>query len=324
MTYQHDSKLDQALRGFPTLSWLSEHTHVHDRDGVNVYADCPICDGRKKLGVRKNPIFFHCFKCDEGGRGGSTWNGKTNLIGMMKILERLSYREAVSKIFKMTGFPELVPEQKITPKLIIPEDACPLKLLPPGHVANEFLRRRHCEHLIDSCYLGEGKYRGRVIMPCQFLGDVVGFEAKTFKKSGIKSLFPEWFYTSDTVYTTTGWGDKSSYVYVTESVLDAETIKFNAIGIYGSILREWQIPCLMQLREQGITDLVWALDYDAWWKQAKAIVKKTAPFFRNHILPMPPGSDPNSLGCEAIAALLTKAILIEDEFDLAELSLEKL
>ena len=316
--------LPEAITEFPVVIWLQEHVKVYDSGGDNFYADCPMCSGQRKLGVNRYFKLFHCFKCDEGGSGDGRWPGKpgrANLVQFIVAVRRCSKAAAIKEIFQRSGFPDSAVQRPVAPARTIPEEAVPLVKAPWDHPSVLMMHRRHASHLIPESYVCvDGKYEGRVILPCKFQGKRTGFEAKAYDKwKKPKALYPSWFEAASNLYTT-AWDPECDYAIVTESIMDAETFGVNAVGLYGSSLSDGQLGLLILLRKQGVKRLIWALDNDAWRKQFKAMVAKTGSFFENWTVKLD-GKDPNDCGPEVCRALLENLWPFQDEFDWLELSM---
>lgn len=318
--------LSRAIKKFPVLTWLSEHTRIRQRENVNVYANCPICKGTWTLGVHVEKRIFHCFKCNEGGKGGSQWNGRASLVTMIRLLERCSFHEAVKLIYKLSGLGDIVFSQlgqREVPKELLPEGHYrPILSSDAGRKLAKWLDQRGVLHLFDECYLTNTKYQGRVILPCYYFGELIGFEAKSYTNQTPKSLFPDWMDTYSYFYTTDGKLERE-FLVITESVLDAETLSMYTIGLYGSSLKEGQLARLIKLKEQGLKELYWMLDEDAMVKQLKIILTQTGQAFRNKICVLPKGEDPNSYGSMNCFNAVSGAIAVEDEWQLLQLLAER-
>jgi hypothetical protein len=318
--------LNQAISQFPVLTWLSDFVPVRHTGGVNAYANCPICGGKSKLGVEVNKKIFRCFKCDEGGYGGTTWTGRAGLVKMVGLLTGRSVKDSIKFIFDCAGLPEIRQNFDDIKKWLEERDKRPpsesiaLSEAPQDHPSVQMMRRRGMEHLIDvSRVCVSGKYAYRVILPCRFLEETTGFEAKTYMNVDPKALYPEWFKVSNTLYTTREWDHEDDTAILTESILDAETFGRNAVGFYGSNVSDEQVGRLLKLKDHGITRLVWMFDLDAWRKQARFFLRKTSCFFQNYVCRIS-GKDPNAIGRTAALELLKTAEKIEDEMDLIILS----
>lgn len=324
-------RLAQAIQEFPAIAWLSEHTQVFDRGGRNVYAVCPLCSDANKqkpektLALWRENKLFHCFKCDEGQRCREIWNGKANLVQMICILEKISIGAAIEKIFKDTGMPDPPRFKKSEPKKLLPDNVFPLTSAASDHPAVVWTLKR-APHLLESSYVTVGsKYDGRVIFPTYYFGEVTGFEAKTYSNQKPKSVFPDWFDTYTTFYTTKRWEPDLDVMIITESLVDAETLGINCIGVYGSSLKDGQLTKLLTLaNEKKVKELVWMLDGDAWAKQIKIIYKKTIGIFNNSVIKLPNKLDPNELGFQRAWEYVHNRVRIRDEFDLVALDLQSL
>jgi len=319
--------LNLAIDQFPVVGWLSRHVTVYDRGGQQIYADCPMCRAKKKLSIDRGRGLFHCFKCREGGHGGDIWSGGANLLRFIKIVEQCEWRDAFRMVYELAGVPEPAwqPKEKVAPRL--PNDLFRLLDLGPEERSVKLLETRGVAHLIQSaslCLDANSDYFERVIIPCSFLDEDHGFEAKaTTPSQSPKTLYPAWMPTEQTVYTSKRWDPTSSRVVVTESVFDAETFfgVENAVGTYGSNLHDGQVLALFEL---GVSDLIWAWDGDAWESTKKAI-RKTFGLFRNFVLPIPDREDPNSLGTAwCSSALRSSLVQIKTEWDLTEMEIRRM
>jgi hypothetical protein len=316
--------LRTVVNAFPVVTWLSSKVKVSDTGGANVQLDCPVCRGRNKLGVHRVKKVAQCFKCSEGGGGGTVWNGRVDLIGLIRLLDLCDYRQAVRTIYSYAGIAEPKWERLQPISRSIPEESFPLRDVSPLHPSRVWLRSRGVEHLAECSHVCvDGDYEGRVILPATWFDETAGWEAKTYTNSKPKSLFPEWFETSHNVYTTQQWDAAANFCVITESIFDAETYKINAIGLYGSTLREGQLMRLLDLKARGISRLVWCLDYDAWKKQASAILTRTGLYFENLVCDLPKWKDPNQLGWAKCWELVREAKIIKDSTDLVLFGLDR-
>lgn len=313
------SDLRDAIRQFPVVLWLSQHCRVYDSGAENVYIDCPVCRGRAKLGVHRTKKLAQCFKCAEGGAGAGVWNGKSDLVGLVRLIEGCRYSTAFSRIFAMSGIPETEYRRRVVDSKEMPKESLPLSETSPKHPSRAMMISRGVDHLsADSRVCVDGRYAGRVILPCRWFGESDGWEAKSYDKNlKPKSRFPDWFQASQSVYSTKNWDHGSDFAVITESIFDAETFGLNACGIYGSTLREGQLVKLLSLRDLGVRRLIWCLDYDAWSKQCKAILGSTLSGFDNFVIRLPQWTDPNQLGRDACWDAVASAVHVRDSLDLA-------
>lgn len=309
--------LKTAIEHFPLVRWLSDKTSVRETDSEDLYVDCPVCGGHRKFGIHRFKKIGHCFKCDDGGEGGTTWNGRADLLRIVQLFDRCSRRDAVETIFRLSGIPDFGFSPKEIPQKQLPSEAVPLTDCNPQHPAYQMLLRR-CDHLVATSHVAvSGRYSYRVILPVHWFGELLGFDAKSYMQAIPKSLFPAW-QAAGAMHATAAWDHSQDFCVITESVLDAETLGVNAIGLCGSVLRDAQLCRLLELREQGVDRLVWFLDYDAWRKQCQAVFRKTGRF-RNYVVPLLADADPNSLGREEAWRLVGNAVPIRDELDLVRL-----
>jgi len=321
-----DTELTKAIEGFPIRSWLQKHTRVYSGGNV-VYADCPVCKGKKRLGVyRQSRLGFPlatCGRCKDGGHHNGVWTGATTIPSFVKLLEGTSWRQTFALIHKLSGVPEPPWERPADQKPEeVPADAIPLKDCRDDEKAVLMLRSRHVAHLVETTSLAiGGKYDERVILPCNYQGRYMGFEAKgTHVAHDPKSLYGTNMETQLTVYTALSNDDRREDLVITESVLDAETfhtLPINAVGCYGGF-KEEQTEAILRL---GPKRIYWFLDGDAWTKLWPAI-RNFLPFVENYVPPMLDKQDPNSLGPEGCMNYLNDAIKIEAELDLIGFGLQ--
>ncbi len=311
--------LQEAIDRFPIISWLQQHFRVRDSGRDQLRIDCPVCKGLRTLSVNRDTKQFHCFRCDDGGMGGTVWNGRAGLFGFLMIVERISAKAAAHRIRAMAGLPD-APRQlyvQVPSASTWPREALPLSAAPLTHPSVRMLADRGVGHLIPHAKLCvDGEFSDRVLIPCNFFGELTGFEAKTYVGASPKSLLRYFTSGRGHVYSSRHWDSTIDFCVVTESILDAETLGVNAIGLFGSVLRDEQLIDLLELRNRGVRKLIWFLDGDALKKQNNSIRRKTSLFFENFSILSPHGEDPNSLGRERCWNLLSQARPIADELDL--------
>ncbi len=321
-----DPALDKAIENFPIRSWLQKHTRIYSAGNV-IYADCPVCGGKKRLGVYRRckggfPLAT-CGRCKDGGHHQGKWSGATTLPSFVKLLEGVSWRQTFALIHKLAGVPEPVWERPADVKPEeVPAEAIPLKDCRDDEASVLMLRSRHVPHLVETASLAiGGKYSERVVLPCNYQGRYTGFEAKgTHPSQEPKSLYGLNMETNLTVYTALGNDDRREDLAVTESILDSETfhtLPCNAVGCYGSFKTE-QTEAILRL---GPKRIYWFLDGDAWSKLWPAI-RNLLPFVENYVPPMRGREDPNSLGPDGCMDYLNDAIKIEAELDLIGFGLQ--
>lgn len=314
-----DDALQEAIQEFPIVSYARRHLNVYPNDGGKVvYADCPFCKGKKKLGIYRYNRVATCGRCREGGHGGGIWTGTASLPRLIKLLEGCTWREAFKLIYSMAGLPEpkWTPPDKVgVPEL--PEGCVSLSDCLDTEPAVLYLQRRHVGHLRHSAHLCiGGRYHERIILPTYYKDQLTGFEAKAIHVAAeFKSLYADDMETDATIYTTRTWHEGQKAVAVTESVLDAETfsaIGKNAIGCYGAFKEGQLVP----LHELGVEQLVWFLDGDVPWKKLWRAITITMPFFENYVVPMPIGKhDPNSQGPSGCQSLWDQKQRVTDHLD---------
>jgi len=260
--------------------------------------------------------WYKCYGC----AGTLAGKGSGGLVKLISLLGKVTTQEAIQIVLRTAGFTEtaIVDSVKKAIPRLIPQEAKPLSSAYAGHPAIAGLFRRHVEHLIPhSYYCADGRYSSRWIFPIWNAAkdELLGFDAKTYSDSAKpKSLLADWISPS-VIYRTHEWNDQLDFAVITESILDAETLRCNGIGLLGSSLREGQMLELMKMRKNGISRLVWFLDYDAWKKQSKMIIRNTFTWFDNYVVILDHDSDPNSLGGEECWRLVSQARYVNSVSD---------
>lgn len=320
------SSLENAELAFPIQSWLSKFVKVYG-GGRTIYADCPFCGKHKRLGIplrsktNGRPMFV-CGRCKDGGHGGGVWNGATTLTKFVSLLEGIDYGQACKLVHSLAGVEEVrVYREKDVELLKVPESAIPLTRLPSSNAANEMLRRRHVGHLVNHASYGvEQPYIDRVLIPCYYQQEYLGYEAKTIHKHvEPKSLFPPEMPTDVKVYTAvgnTGNGDLA----ITESVLDAETfhlLPLDAVGCFGNFKQD-QATAILDLKPKRI---FWFLDGDTWSKIWNSI-KILLPFADHYLPPMQEKDDPNALGPLELQRRVLDAVKVTSALDVVRFEKE--
>lgn len=238
--------------------------------------------------------------------------------------------QSLSFIRREAGLPnEWRPE--VLERQGIPATSIPLTEVPYDHKSWEVLKRRRLLHMADRVNIEVvGRYSGRFILPATFVGEVKGYEAKSYSGQFTKCLYPEWFKTYGELYTTPDWDWTCDGAILTESIFDAETFGQNSIGFYGSKFTHGKLTRLLEMREKGLKNLLWAWDPDAWFSQARAIIGGTAGLFQNFFIPLPRydeaggKADPNALGRARCLDLLDQAVKVDSEIEVARRSVEML
>ena len=308
------TSLNRAIAKFPIRRWLQEQTGVSGDSG-RVRIDCPGCGGKRTLSVSLETTGCRCFRCADGGKHNGSWKGTGHIVHLICLLEGVDRSSAVRKVFELAGVKDDYKKPaKVDTGKDVPDNLFPLSSFDPTDQRRAALEARGLEHLVRKVHFcATGRYADRWIIPCMFMGKIVGFEAKAYKKSITpKSLFPTWFKTSQHIHTT-DWDYDEDFAVITESIFDAETIGTNAVGLFGSRLNDGQVQCFSDL---GVKRLVWFLDSDAWMKQATAILGKTMMLWENWVVKVPKGEDPNSLGKQNCWNLIGQAVKVEDGLDL--------
>lgn len=303
-----------AIKRFDIVAFSSQFVDILRDYGTDVIANCPICGGNKKLYISRNKRIVRCFTCDDLGLGGTKWNGRADLISWIMLLRGCSRGAAIREVFDGAGIVS-APVIQVERDYSFPPEALRIsKSCDPSHPCRVELRRRKLEHMMDHWYMcPTGKYAGRYLLPIRFFGRQFGYEAKSYTGATPKSLS---VCEPNSLYSSVCWDKSRPFAVITESVFDAETVGVNAIGLLGSALSGDRWKHLYSLQKQGITELVWLLDSDAWRKQRRMIARFSAFYFTNKFAELPPGEDPNSFGMAACWDRIDNAVVIRTEYDM--------
>lgn len=316
--------LETAETRFPIESWLSKYVRVYSSKAV-VYADCYVCRGKKKLGVIRqskktgDPLVV-CGRCREGGHGGGVWRGASSITGFVALVEGIPFKQAAEFVHRLSGVANewRPPEDTRTPG--VPEDAVPLLKCSSSNLGVLLLRNRYCDGLIGSSYFGVSKpYVNRVIIPCYYREQYLGFEAKATFKGGLKSIYAPNMDTDVYVHTPI-WNEGRGDLVITESVIDAETFRLlnvDAIGCFGGF-KSGQVMRVLELNPKRV---FWFLDGDTWGKIWPSI-SLLLPFVENFLPPMQERDDPNALGPVELQRRILDAEKIQTKLDLMQMKMK--
>lgn len=317
-------ELKQAIDAFPIQQWIASRFKTRSINKNKIRITCPHCGYKDAMAVDSRTKSCHCFACDDGGYGSGRWSGRGNLVDLISLTDKVSPAEAIRQIFEFAPYRPLTkkPEEAKEPgkpERLLPDESLPLIKAPANHLARTALASRGLQHLLPSLRICvSGRYAYRWIIPCQRFGELEGFEAKSYAHQKPKSLFPTWFLTSSTFYTSMCWDWNQDFLVITESSFDAETLGCNAIGIYGSVLHPGQVIKLVELKNRGLRRLVWFLDHDAWKKETNSLLRWTGNLFDNYVVRKPKDSDPNDLGRAKCWELVADAAYISSAGNILE------
>jgi hypothetical protein len=286
------SRFQHAVDRFDIVRWATMHVDdVRDNGGRNVYGTCPVCHSAKKLSISRDKKIVRCFKCDEAGYGGSTWNGRADLVRFIMLVLRCSRGRALQELFEHAGPLPVLDQDRPALDLSLPDESM---LIGTGcgedHPCRVMLRRRGLDRFAHKWFMcPTGHYAGRLIIPVTSFDEDWGFEAKSYNGAEPKSLTN---LRDGAIYVSEKWDTSRDWAVVTESVMDAESIGLNAVGLFGSALDENRLTTLLRLRLRGVTKLIWFLDGDAFTKQLGIIRRWMRSVFREPSNPMPQGPRP--------------------------------
>lgn len=259
---------------------------------------CPFCGREGKLGINPSLDFFHCFRCDAGGKA-------TTLIMEIADLQTDSQLMSFLKDYKYNGYviQDKILELKQQTTMVLPEG---FKLLNQGDshlakAARNYIKRRKFD--VDELtrkgwgYGTKEPYWGYIIMPYHKDNKVVYFNAREFLNPGApRYLNPDnlenglsksmLLYNEEALYTYDS-------VYLCEGIFNAQTISDDrSICSAGKHISQYQLNLIIK---SPVERIIICLDSDAM-KQAIEIAQKLIDYKAVKIITFPDGQDANDLG----------------------------
>jgi len=227
--------------------------------------DCPYCGKNDKFGINLAINRSNCFVC----------GGKLRPFYLVMDLEEFTSK---ADTFKFLGNYQgldyyeksVVREIENKPPLKLPEG---FRLLNTGKSqmgksARNYIKSRGFDpdemSLKGWGYCVKGKYKGYIIIPVYFKGELVYFTSRRFIGNGPK-FFNISLDETDRGKNLVIYNHEALFMYdkirIVESIMNAETLGDNAIAINGKTLSSYQ---LTQLIKSEATHFTVLLDHDAW------------------------------------------------------------
>lgn len=302
--------LRQAVKDFDFESFLQNNGVDVDMKASQIAGTCPFCNWtRTSFYVDPDTGRWICHYCNE--RGGP--------VQLVAKVSNVSYNKAVERIGdNFTVNPDDEEEKEYhEPEVISISLPNEFRRLSGNHdsiAAQPYLRyaskRKLDEKILADYgigYCADGYYGGRLIVPVYHFGKLVNFIARAIsRKAEKKVLTPpgneqyNYLFNLDNL-----WGE--SEVIVVEGVFDALVLPEMAIASFGKKITGKQVSLM---RHSGVKKVTFCYDEDAI-DEAYDFADKYWATFDTHVVEMPYGEDPSSLGRAGMLEILEDAIKIK-------------
>lgn len=283
--------------------------------------DCPYCAGDegKHLGIFLDKLSFSCWKCKTGG---SLYDVINELTGISKSdfeeffessrpLDDKSALAQIHDIIEGEDDNEFLPAKEV---VFPPEGSVSIAKYVDDPIM-DFLESRKVTYelaVLKDVYIGmTGRYSGRFIIPIQFEGKVVAFQARDMTGRAEDKYLTE----GDVSYFLYGYDeiDPSKPVALTEGIFDSWAAD-NSCSSFTSALSYEQM-CLMLEKDAVSWILAWDIGEDgsdAYWKSRNVINDLLGVLGSEKIMyiTLPPGEDLSSLGSAKVKEILANPINI--------------
>lgn len=270
---------------YTMIDTIQEHFSDIKIYGSSVHARCPFCGDSKISKMKKrfhfsyknNNGIFHCFNCDVSGDFYTLYSMLTNISRQEAWRKFNSYnkKEILNKLKPVTESTSVKIKENFN---WILQDCFFVDTVPTGHldkryvdVLNKFIKKRHITIPVYICY--KGKYKDRIIIPVFDKDDIVFFQGRSiFKNPLIKYLNPVGdkkaiIYNKDQLSKET--------VYITEGILDAQSIKNGTCVMGKEISDEWLTLLIKEVSPEKICIV---LDNDEAGKEAMSKIIKNSKY----------------------------------------------
>jgi DNA primase len=270
-----------------------------DKSDAKFY--CPFCNHhKKKLEINLENQYYHCWVCNTRGR---------NLHTLLKRLNSPSSKHTqLNSILGIKDY-DSSSNEKISELLTLPKEYKPMY-----RKSNSFEYKWAIKYLkdrgltsaeilkYDIGFCSTGSYKGRVIIPSyDKFGELNYFVGRSYyKDSKFKYKNPK------VSRNIIGFGMLVDYnfpVVLVEGVFDAISIRQNAIPLLGKTLSKELEKALLTFKP----NIYICLDNDAIKDSIKLARKLIVNGLKVHIVEMPFGEDPSSLGYSKMWKLIKQA-----------------
>lgn len=300
-------QLRRALTHFDFASLLANAGFdARERNG-EVSSICPWCmHHRTSFYVKAGVGVFKCHYCHESG-----W-----ALKLIEKVGRCTTQEAIDRIMaQRVSIYEDTEYEVVEEEIELP----PVIELPPGfHFLStshgetskkywEYALTRMTEAQIEEYRVGfvaTGPYRGRIVVPVYYLGQLVNWVARAIKSDTKKKVLTppgnkqySYLFNLEKV-----WGHQQAVI--TEGVFDCLTIEDMAVASFGKKVTDTQVNALVNA---GIHELVLCWDADAQAENWKDYWRLRITFDSVKVISLPEGEDPSSIGRTGMLKLAKEA-----------------
>lgn len=329
---------------------LGEGTSHNTSKGVQYSYACPLCnDYKERLFVNVGRGKFICHNCTTAG----------TTVTLISLINNITWKEALTVYREYSGKEVALPEDiesEVYSRLIdvdtstsnieIPKFVYPLPeefiLLEEakgkvGREALNYVRSRGVS--LDTCtkqYIGyceEGKYADRIIMPDFENGELVYWQARTWKPQPKIPVLKQFYRkvlnpTLDEEQVAQGIVaiDKSDVVsnidnikengvaIICEGKFDSYTIGDSGACIHGKHMSDEQFIKIVR-NKKHISTVIVMLDGDAFDKAIQTAKRLYGHFNDVWIARLPGDQDPNTLGKKGVAEAINSAMMYSPMFE---------
>ena len=280
---------------------------------------CPFCIGKTtgrrddsfKCGVFVETLRYHCLRCK---RTGSLYHLLQNLVtidsatfkrlvGVKLQREDESLSESIRRRFSDT-----VQVDKPTKDIRLPMCRSVDSFVVPDSILGDWLLERRismqaCEDygLLYGGYVGSAAHR-LVIPLYNEVGELVAWQGRDITGQKKAKYFTQGYITDHLYWSA--YMRKPHRIYLVEGALDCMRMNYNAAACFTHSLSKRQRTLLMQ--DQMIDELVICWDGDSYDMALKE-ARQLAPIMnRVGVVRLPPDSDPDSMGGDAVRALAVR------------------
>lgn len=262
---------------------------------------CPFCNHAKpKLEIHPETQNWNCWVCGT--------SGKSLYVLFKKVNAKPHFFQDLRKYLPKNRNFHFAANDANAQTITLPKEYSPLWIPKPKNfmwnTCIEYLKKRGISPFdIFKYRLGyceSGIYKNMIIFPnYDKFGRVNYFTTRSFLNSASKK-----FSNPPVSKNVVGFELQVNWnmpIILVESALDAIILKRNAIPLYGTII---QSELKTQIVENAVETIYMALDSDALIKSFKYVDYFMGLGINVHLVELPEGSDPNSLGYETMWELI--------------------
>lgn len=318
---------------------FGEGTHHNTSKGLQISYKCPFCgDYKERMFVNVDTKVFFCHNCDAKG----------SLVTLISDYASISWKEALDVYRQFEGYevvlPESIEDEVFTRLIQTPVIERPKYVHPlpeefiliedakgkAGNEAIRYLRSRGITlNMAERNYIGyceEGKYANRIIMPDFEDGELIYWQARTWKKPPKNKLLKKVYrkvlnpsLTEEQLEAGIRAVDKSSVIGNIDSILDngiavlvegkmdQYTLLDSGACLHGKYLSDDQFLKLV-LNKDKIDCIAVMMDGDAFQQSVNIADRLYKHFDDVLVCRLPDNEDPNNLGTKKCLEILNDAL----------------